>query len=145
MAEQSMLPEYSAHANMPDKTARRAAAGNPGPPDDANATEGTTLFAALVEAIDRELVLLVRFRGETESRRICPDRIGIDAHDQYQVEAFQLGGPSASDTGTDQWKCFHLRDLELVGTEAEGWKLGPRATAAGRCFHQVVYPVPGTA
>lgn len=115
-----------------------------GPPDDAGAIEGSDLFRALAEAIDRELVVLVRFRDEAEPRRICPDRIGIDVHDQYQVEAFQVSGPSASGATTDAWKCFHLHDLALVGAEQEGWRLGPRASTAGSCFHQVVHPVPGT-
>lgn len=115
-----------------------------GPPDDPSAIEGSALYRALVEAIDREEVLRVRFRNEREPRRICPDRIGIDAHDQYQIEAFQLSGPSASGEGSGHWKCFHLHDLALVGRERDGWWIGPRATTAGRCFQLVVHPVPGT-
>jgi hypothetical protein len=120
------------------------ASDDPGPPDDPDAIERSETFRLLVDAIDRRLVVVVRFDGDAEPRRICPDRIGIDPHDQYQVEAFQLSGPSASGTGREEWKCFHLRRLEVVGTEADGWMAGPRETARSRCFEQVVHPAPGT-
>src|SRR4051812_17467520 len=113
-----------------------AASRDPGPPDDAGTIESSSLYRALVEAIDRGEVLLVRFKDETEPRQICPDRIGIDVHDQYQLEAFQLSGPSESGAGTEAWKCFHLHDLVLVETASSGWHLGERASTAGTCFHQ---------
>jgi hypothetical protein len=116
----------------------------PDRPDDAGEIESSEIFRTLVRAIDGEQVVLVRFKGEPEPRRICPDRIGIDVHDQYQVEAFQLSGPSESMSGVQQWKCFHLHDLEFVGIQDTGWVDGPRTSTAGHCFHQVVYPVPGT-
>jgi hypothetical protein len=136
------IPRIPSPPTVPEVSGRRAA--DPGPPDDLGAVETSDLFRILAEAIDREQVVAVHFGGETDVRRICPDRSGIDVHDQFQVEAFQLSGPSASDTGTNHWKCFHLRDLEVVGVEPEGWRIGPRATTAGSCFHHVVHPTPGT-
>src|SRR4051794_10929848 len=59
----------------------------PGPPDDPDAIERSETFRLLVDAIDRRLVVLARYDVEPEPRRLCPDRIGIDPHDQYQVEA----------------------------------------------------------
>src|SRR3954470_13099892 len=99
---------------------------DPGPPDDFGRIEASETFRTLVDAINQQTVLLVRFKAETEPRVICPDRIGIHPHDQYQVEAFQLRGPSSRGERIFAWKCFHLHDLKIVGTEPEGWTIGPR-------------------
>lgn len=115
-----------------------------GPPDDPDAIEGSELYRLLIQAIDGQQVLAIRYEGEAETRRVCPDRIGIDPHDQYQVEAFQLSGPSASGAGAHEWKCFHLSRIEIVGVEDKGWVAGPRETARSHCFDQVVHPAPGT-
>ena len=148
MSEPSQETTWNSSASRPPVPAsdaeQRSGSRDPGPPDDPGEIESSETYRLLTDAIDRQLVLLVRFEDETAPRRVCPDRIGIDPHDQYQVEAFQLSGPSESNTGTDAWKCFHLHSLQVMGVEEEGWALGPRETARSHCFEQVVYPAPGT-
>jgi hypothetical protein len=149
MPESSENESLHSLGTLPDQPRRQGAPArgtgdDPGPPDEPDAIERSETFRVLADAIDRQLVVVTRYGDEPEPRRICPDRIGIDPHDQYQVEAFQLSGPSASGTGTESWKCFHLHRLEIVGTETEGWATGPRESARSRCFAHVVHPTPGT-
>ena len=135
-AAQLALPDDALQAAPPAAEAQE-------PPDDPARIESSEVYRLLAEAIDDRLVVVAHYKGGA-ARRLCPDRIGIDDDDQYQVEAFQLSGPSSRGSGEGQWKCFHLHNLEVMGTETEGWVDSPRASTASNCFHLVVHPTPGT-
>ena len=118
---------------------------DPGPLDLSEQIEASETFSTLTEAIDHGLVVLARYATDTEPRSLCPERIGIDNQGHYQVEAFQISGPSTSGLDGQGWRCFHLSQLMILATREDGWISGPRDTARSSCFHLIVHPVPGTA